>query len=205
MSISELRPQPGPVAVLEEAVTQLRDLDATWWAHQCDDDLVALVHLVEAARSALAAVQAGAVAEADSRDLGKRRLHYGSTGDWLTHSGGLRKGEGRRLVNRAYALTGPLVATREAMAGGRVSPEQADIIVRSIDALPSGQAVRSRGERVLLDHAGSLDASELARAGRHLVQVVDPDAEDRTLELQLAREERAAHTSRFLSIVTDGA
>ncbi|MBO0846399.1 MAG: DUF222 domain-containing protein, partial [Nocardioides sp.] len=42
-------------------------------------------------------------------------------------------------------------------------------------------------------------------AGRHLVQVVDPDAEDRTLELQLAREERAAHTSRFLSIVTDGA
>ena len=70
----------------------------------------------------------GAVAEADVRDLGKQKLAYGSTGDWLTHLGGLRRGEGRRLVARAHALTGPLAATREAMATGRVSPEQADVL-----------------------------------------------------------------------------
>ena len=85
--------------------------------------------------------EAGAVAEADHRDLGKPRLHYGSTGDWLTHLGGLRKGEGRRVVARAHALTGPLASTREAMAAGTVSPEQAD--VSSSPSTPCRQDRRS--------------------------------------------------------------
>jgi hypothetical protein len=54
-----------------------------------------------------------------------------------------------------------------------------------------------------LDHARSLDASDLARTGRHLVHVVDPDAEERRLEKQLDREERAAHLDRHLSISFD--
>jgi hypothetical protein len=86
-----------------------------------------------------------------------------------------------------------------------VSPEQADIIVRSIRVLPSGEAVRSRGEATLLEHAGNLDASDLARTGRHLVRVVDPDGEDRKLEAALDREERAAHHDRYLTITMDGA
>jgi hypothetical protein len=204
MSISDLRPHTSPAAVLAEVVAAVRDLDATWWTNQSDDDLVAAVELVEQARSALAAVQAGAVAEADARDLAKDRLHYGSTGDWLTHLGGLRKGEGKRLVKRAHAVTGSLTATREGMATGTVSPEQADIIVSSIAQLPSGEVVRGRGEATLLEHAGALDASELARTGRHLVHVVDPAATDRKLERQLEREERAAHHDRYLSIVADG-
>jgi hypothetical protein len=108
-------------------------------------------------------------------------------------------------VARAQALTGPLTSTREAMAAGRVSPEQADVIVRSVEALPSGEGVRRRGEHTLVQQAGSLDATELARSGRHLVHVVDPDAVDRALERQLARDERASHLTRFLSIVEDGA
>ncbi len=106
---------------------------------------------------------------------------------------------------RAHALTGPLAATREAMAAGTVSPEQADVIVKSVDALPSGPAVRARGEATLLEHAGSFDATDLARTGRHLVHVVDPDAVDRKLERQLDREERASHLGRYLSIARDGA
>jgi hypothetical protein len=58
---------------------------------------------------------------------------------------------------------------------------------------------------MLLEHAGSLDASDLARTGRHLVHVVDPDATDRKLDRALAKEERAAHHDRYLSITTDGA
>ncbi|HEY3531442.1 MAG TPA: DUF222 domain-containing protein [Nocardioides sp.] len=209
MSISELSPQQpgaaGPAAVLAEILTAVRELDGTWWTSQSDDDLIAVAELVAELRAATAAVEAGAVAEADTRDLGKATLHHASTPAWLTHLGGLRKGEGRRVVTRAHALTGPLTATREAMAAGTISPEQADVIVRSIEALPVGEAVRSRGERTLLEQAGCLDASDLARAGRHLVHVVDPDGEDRTLEKQLAREERAAHLDRFLSIAADGA
>ena len=205
MSISDLSSSPSPVTVLAEVVDIVRDLDATWWTTRSDDDLVATVELVQSARSALAAVEAGALAEADLRGLATQRLAYGSTGDWLTHLGGLRKGQGRRVVARAHALTGPLAATRGAMAAGRVSPEQAEVIVASVQALPSGRAVRRRGEATLLEQARSLDASDLARTGRHLVHVVDPDAEDRKLERQLAREERAAHHTRFLSLAFDGA
>jgi hypothetical protein len=205
MSISDLHPTPSPAVVLDGVVSEVRDLDTTWWAKLCDDELVAVVEKVEQVRSALAAVQAGAVAEADARALAKDKLHYGSTGDWVTHVGGLRKGEGKRIVRRAHALTGPLAATRAAMAAGRVSPEQADVIVRSIDQLPSGPAVRQRGEAVLVEHAGDFDATDLARTGRHLVHVVDPDAEDRKLERLLDREERASHHSRFFSITSDGA
>ena len=190
--------------MLADVVATLRDLDATWWSSQSDDDLVEVVEQVEQTRSVLAAVKAGAVAEADARDLGRRTLHYGSTGDWLTHPGGLRKGEGRRIVARAHALTRSLAATREAMTAGTVSPEQADVIVRAIEAPPSGDAVRRRGEQTMLEHAGSFDATDLDRTGRHLVHVVDPDAEDRRLEQRLAREERAAHATRFLSIASDG-
>jgi hypothetical protein len=205
MSISDLHPQPSAGALLAELTAQLRDLDSTWWTSQSNDDLVAVVEGVQAAKSALAAVEAGAVAEADVRDLGKQTLHYGSTGDWLTHTGGLRKGEGRRIVARAHALTGPLTATREAMAAGNASPEQADVIVRSIEALPVGPAVRARGEHTLLEHADSMDATELSKTGRHLVHVVDPDATDRKLERQLAREERGSHLARFLALTFDGA
>src|SRR5262245_14265815 len=205
MSISDLHPQPSPAAVLADVVAAVRELDATWWSSQSDDDLVAVVEQLEQARCALAAVQAGAIAEADARDLGKQNLAYGSTGDWLTHLGGLRKGQGRQVVARAHALTGPLTSTREALAAGRVSPEQAEVIVKSIDALPSGTAVRARGEQTMLEHARHFDATDLARTGRHLVHVVDPDATDRKLERQLAREERTAHLTRFLSIVGDGA
>ena len=53
--------------------------------------------------------------------------------------------------------------------------------------LPSGDLVRRRGEKVLLRQAGHLDATELARAGRHLVEVVDPDTVDRRLEAALER------------------
>ena len=91
------------------------------------------------------------------------------------------------------------------LVDGTVSPGQADIIVRAVEDLPSGDLVRRRGEKVLLRQAISLDASELARAGRHLAAVVDPDTVDRRLEAALEREERAAHLTRYLSISPDRA
>jgi hypothetical protein len=54
-------------------------------------------------------------------------------------------------------------------------------------------------------YAARFDASDLARTGRHLLAVIDPDGEDRTLEAQLDREERAAHADRYLTITDDGA
>ena len=93
----------------------------------------------------------------------------------------------------------------QGLVEGTVSPDQADLIARAVADLPSGDLVRRRGEKVLLRQAGHLDATELAKASRHLVEVVDPDAVDRRLEAQLEREERAAHLNRYLSISPDRA
>ena len=191
--------------MLGDALAVVRGLDETLWAAQPDDELVETVGLVQRLTAALAAVEAGAVAEVDARDLARRSLHYGSTGDWLTHVAGLRRGEGKRRVLRAQALTGPLSRTRAALVQGRVSPGQADLIVAAVGDLPPGHLVRRRGERLMLTQAARLDATELARAGRHLVEVVDPDAADRRLEAALEREERAAHLDRFLWIREDRA
>ena len=43
MSISDLHPQPSPAAVLGDVVSMVRDLDATWWTNQTDDDLAAFL------------------------------------------------------------------------------------------------------------------------------------------------------------------
>src|SRR6476619_1206141 len=99
MSISELYSrQRGPAALVGEAVALLREAAEVFFAAQPDGELVAVVEQVQAARSALAAVEAGAIAEADVRGTAKDQLAYGLSGDWLTHRGGLRKGEGRRIV-----------------------------------------------------------------------------------------------------------
>ena len=205
MSISVEVPGQSPAVVLADAVAALRDVAEILWSARSDDELVDTVDLVQQLVAVAAGVEAGAVAEADARDLAKGKLHYGSTGDWLTHVAGLRRGEGKRRVVRAKALTGPLGRTWRGLVEGTVSPEQADIIVRSVEQLPSGELVRARGEKLLVTEAGRLDASELTRAGRHLAEVVDPDAVERKLEAQLEREERAAHLGRYLSISEDRA
>jgi hypothetical protein len=205
MSISEHTPAGGPARVLGELLGVVRGLDETLWAARSEEELVDTVGLVARLTGALAAVEAGAVAEVEARDLARRRLDYGSTGDWLTHLGGLRRGEGTRRVARAKALTGPLTRTRQGLLDGVVSPGQADLVVAAVDDLPPGEWVRRRGEKVMLAHAARLDASELATVGRRLVEVVDPDAVDRRLEAALEREERAAHHGRYLTIGQDRA
>jgi hypothetical protein len=190
--------------VLAEVVGRVREVAEALWAAQPEEDLVAVVEQVAELRSVLAAVEAGAVVEVEQRGLARQVLHHVGTAAWLDHAGGLRRGEGKRALVRAEALTGPLAATRAALVAGEVSPQQVDVIVSSLDRLPSGDLVRRRGERVLLDHATCLDATELAAAGRHLARVVDPDGAERRLERELAREERAAHADRYLSILDDG-
>lgn len=204
MAVHQFPPFSAPQVVVEARV-QVAALADLSWVSRSDDELVGVVEELQRLRATLAAVEAGAVAEVEARGTAKTLLHFGSTADWLTHVGGLHRGEGRRVVTRALALSGPLAATSTALADGAVSPEQADVVVSAIEALPGGLAVRRRGEETLLEDARSLDATALAKVGRHLVHVVDPDRSERRLEAQLARDERAAHLGRHLSIVDDGA
>jgi hypothetical protein len=207
MSIHHHDPaETTPAGVVAELVDRLRDaLGEVLWAAQSDEVVVSVVEGLQVLVSVAAGVEAGAVVEADARGLARERRGYGSTGDWLTHTAGLRRGEGNRRLVRARALTGPLERTRRGLLEGRVSPARADIIVDAVEDLPSQDWTRRRGERLMLTHAGRLDATDLAKTGHHLVEVVDPDAADRRLEAALEREERAAHRGRFLAVTEDRA
>ncbi|MCW2793608.1 MAG: putative endonuclease, partial [Nocardioides sp.] len=62
-----------------------------------------------------------------------------------------------------------------------------------------------QGEEFLLDQATRLNATDLAKAARHLLEVADPDRSEREAEKAADREARAAHLGRFLAITEDGA
>ena len=117
----------------------------TLWSARSDDELVDTVGQVQQLVAAAAAVEAGAVAEADARDLAKQQLAYGSTGDWLTHLAGLRRGEGKQRVGPGQGAVRPAVADPGGAGGRRCSPDQADVIVAAVADLPPQEWTRRRG------------------------------------------------------------
>ena len=195
----------SPAVALEAARAQLEILDDRLATGFSDDDLVAGLAAIQTLKGAVAALETRLLAEADTRDLARKQLHWGSTADWFTHLAGLSRREGRRAVVHAQQLVAELPQTLQAMRRGQTSPTQAAVICDAIDTLPSSPALRTRGEQVLLEESGRLNATELARTARHLAEVVDPDRSERRHEAALDREERAAHTGRFLSVTEDGA
>ena len=126
-----------------------------------------------------------------------------SPSDYLTSVSGGRRGHGQRLLRTARGLCGSRTATY-ALTAGDVSPEHAEVIVAVIDRLPVDAMLRDEAEQVLLDQAASLNASELRKAGDHLLEVLDPDGTARAEETALDRLERSAHLGRFLTIADDG-
>jgi hypothetical protein len=190
---------------LQAARAQVAVLEGRLATGFSDDALVEGLAAVQMLKGAVAALETQLLAEADLRDLARKQLHWGSTTDWYTHLAGLTRREGRRAVVHAQQLVSELPDTLEALRGGETSPTQAAVICHAIDTLPSSPTLRARGEEVLLAESRRLNATELARTARHLAEVVDPDRSERRDEAALAREERAAHTGRFLSVTEDGA
>ncbi|WP_051246513.1 HNH endonuclease signature motif containing protein [Nocardioides halotolerans] len=195
----------SPTAVLADARVRLQVLDGRVAAGFSDDELLDGLAAIQTLKGALAALEARLLVETDARDLARKRLHWGSTSDWFTHLAGLTRREGRRAVVHALQLVTERPETLSALHSGHVSDTQAAIICDAVDVLPSSPALRARGEQVLLDEARRLNATDLARTARHLADVVDPDRTERRDEAALAREERAAHAGRFLSVTDDGA
>ncbi len=145
------------------------------------------------------------LAEIDARQMPKKELAWGSTADWFTHLAGTTRGKGHRTVQQAPILVGERTATHAAMLAGRVSPEQAAVIVTAVDKLPLNAAVRDHAEAVLLGEAARLNATDLGHAAKRLVELADPEKAERDAEKALDREDRAAHHGRYLSITEDGA
>jgi hypothetical protein len=129
-----------------------------------------------------------------------------STGAWLAHRCRQTRPGAFADVKLATALGGEFEATRAALAAGTVLEEQARVIVRAVQALPSGvgEATRREAEAYLLARAAEFDAAELRVLGGHLFEVLDPEEAERRLGLKLARQERDAARKTFLSLFDNG-
>ena len=193
----------GAPEVLAQAAGLVRGLDEVLWAARGAGEQMETVAAIEELKSQLDAVELEVVGElAATRAV--HALGWASTGDFLTTVAGGHKGSGPATVRLAEALDRPVLGpVGEALADGWLSTVKAQVIERAVERLPQGEELRGRGVQVLLAEAKRLDATDLRKAGRRLVEVVDPDGEERRAERALAREERAAHHDRHLSITDD--
>ena len=185
--------------------SEAAELWHTLWAARDRAELMDVVAEVEALKSTLDALQLEVVRELEATNAVKP-LGWASTQDFLTSVAGGHRGHGPTVVRLATHTNEPLFAPLvEAMADGWLSMTKAQVIERAVDALPGNPDLRARGLQTLLEEAKRLDATELRKAGRYLVHVIDPDSEDRAAERALDREERAAHLHRHLTVAPDHA
>ena len=192
----------APASVIAGARKLVAGLHDVLWAARSPRELLDAVAEMERFKSELAAIEARVVAEVDASKAAAED-QWGSAGDYLTAISGGFKGSGAASVRLAKALTGDRGLTLDALKAAVVSRAQAAVIVATIDALPVKQDLRLQAEQVMLVHAATFNASELREIGKKLVEVLDPAGSDRKAEKDLAREERAAHLSRFFSIAED--
>jgi hypothetical protein len=145
------------------------------------------------------------VREADRRDLAAA-FDSGNTAGWVRDVLRVTLAEARRIVSLAKAVEGDLSATGQALAEGRISPEHAQVIARSVADLPDEAAdwVPAAAEQELIGLAEQYDPRILAKLGRRIINVVDPDQGDEILGRQLERQDKAAKEGRQLHATSYG-
>ena len=139
------------------------------------DALHGVTELTELA-ARLASVRLGLLAQVDPRKAARTQRGATSTAAWLRQHG-TAAGAANREVTLATALQ-EHTATREALAGGRITPEQAAVITTAVDRLSDvvPDAERVAAEALLLDKAGYLDPVNLRKAGVWRAAQIDPAA-----------------------------
>ena len=105
----------------------------------------------------------------------------------------------------ARDLDGDLAATGIALRAGQISADHAQVIARAVTDLPkeAGRQTRAAAEQFLLDQARVFHPKDLARLGRKVLEVVDPELADRVLARQLADEEAKAERGREVWLYED--
>jgi hypothetical protein len=163
-----------------------------------------------AARASVDEVLSRLVAEADDRNLAKT-LGASSTKAHLVHRYRLSGREAAKVVRTARALNGPSALTeptREALANGVVSAEQAVVVAEAIGkvspTISSEHVERAQVDLIRLTE--QLTFEQLRHAANHLVEVLDPEHADEILGAQLeAAEQRHRKQTRLsLRVHDDG-
>jgi Domain of unknown function (DUF222) len=169
-----------------------------------DEDLAGLLGNLQSLVAQTEALALTAVREADRRDLGSR-AGATSTANWLSGTLRTRPETARRIVRLARDLDRELDTTAAALRTGQISTDHATVIARAVADLPAeaGPQVRRKAEDFLLDQARTFHPKDLARLGRTILDVVDPDLADKVLARKLADEEAKANRRRELTLTDD--
>jgi hypothetical protein len=132
-----------------------------------------------------------------------------STAAWLADRTRQTRARCHAAMRLAEALDERYDATRHALADGRINRDQAEVIVKAVDALTRDHDdlspdTHARAETHLLDLASQFDAVQLRRLGKRLFEVVCPEAADRAEGDKLAKEEERARRSASLTMRDNG-
>lgn len=118
---------------------------------------------------------------------------------WLAHHGRRDPRECRERLRLARSLDSH-PATAEAVRAGRVNVDQAGVLLRAVDALPSevDVDVRRQAEERLVEESSTFGPRQLRILGRRVLGVVAPKVGERIEEQQLEKEEAHAALATFL-------
>jgi len=181
--------------------------DAPAWAMTKDEQRETLLTLDRVA-SRLAELQLRVLVAADRNEVGADDGAT-STAAWLAHETRQLRGRCHAAVRLAEALDERYAATREALASGRINPDQAEVVVKAVEALTRTYDdlpadIHTRAEAHMLDLAERFDAITLHRLGKRLFEVVCPEAADAAEGEALAKEEERARRTASLSMRDNG-
>jgi hypothetical protein len=176
--------------------------DAPVWSMGAAETAAALTEL-DRAEAQVAELKARLLVHGDFVAVGQDIAM--STPNWLAHTTKTTRVATHRAMRLAKALEDRDL-TRGALAEGRVNLEQAQAIIRAVDDLPDGldPDLIGKAEAHLIDQAQDFDAKALKNLGRHLLEVIDPDAADAHTAKLLELEERAAAVATRLTMWDDG-
>jgi hypothetical protein len=177
------------------------------WSMSKDEQRETL-RVLDRLESRLAELDLRVLAAGDRNEVGADKGAT-STAAWLAHETRQTRARCHAAVRLAGALDERYDATREALAAGRVNPDQAEVIVRAVDALTREHDdlpadIHARAEAHLLELAETFDAAQLRRLGKRLFEVVCPEAADQAEGEALAREEERAKRGASLTMRDNG-
>lgn len=199
---------PGPPSrLLAEAISRVASafdgLLAVSPSSLSDDDVARLVDFATTCVDRSAGAVTAAIGEADHRRIGEG-IGARHTGQWWARRSLLTRPEANRLTYLGRRLSEALYAPVHAeLAGGSLHVDQAWVIVKAVDAIPSSPedlpshadapaVLKARAVQHLLVAAKDHDAKALKILGRRILDTVAPEIGEAAEAKALADEEAAA-------------
>lgn len=127
---------------------------------------------------------------------------FHSVASWLTHHTHVRRPDAAADLKLAVALDRDLAVLATAMREARVNVAQARVIAHALSELPDGiePEVAALAEAELVRLAGEHGPADLAKLGRRILELVDPQRSEDEERRKLEDAEKAAQEKQRLKM-----